>query len=442
MSTRLIVCVVMILMLDAMPAHAQRTLVHCGTLIDPGVSATPMPQRTLIVEGRRLAAVEEGFTTPRAGDQVVDLRQAYCMPGLIDSHTHLSGQFRRGGYIDRFMLTPADMALRATQHARVTLMAGFTTVRDVGGWEGVDLALKRAVQRGDIVGPRMFVAGGGLSITGGHGDGTGGFREDIVGVPTEADGIVDGVESAMRATRIVIKRGGDHIKITATGGVLSIADDGSAPQFTEEEIRTIVETAEDHGRKVAAHAHGDEGMQRAIRAGVASIEHGTYMSDETMTMMKEHGVYLVPTIIAGKSVADSAKIAGYYMPAVTEKALEIGPIMQGTFGKAYRAGVPIAFGTDAGVFRHGQNAKEFGYMVEAGMPPVEALRNATYNAADLLGQLDNLGTLEAGKLADIVAVPRNPLNDIAVMEEVSFVMKNGIVYKMDGAPMVIVTPSR
>ncbi len=239
---------------------------------------TPRAQRTIIVEGRRVAAVEEGFTTPGADDHVVDLRQAYCMPGLIDSHTHLTGQSRKGGYIDYFMLTPADRALKATRYAHITLMAGFTTVRDVGSSDGVDVALKRAIERGDVVGPRMFVAATGLSITGGHGDGTGGFREDIVGVPDEADGIVDGVESAMRATRIAIKRGGDHIKITATGGVLSIADDGSAPQFTGDEIRTIVEMAKDHHRKVAAHAHGDEGMQRAIRAGVASIEHGTYLT--------------------------------------------------------------------------------------------------------------------------------------------------------------------
>lgn len=442
MHHRLIVCLLASLALGAWPAQAQRTVVHCGTLIDPGVSSTPMAQRTIIVEGGRVAAVEEGFTTPDAADHVVDLRAAYCMPGLIDSHTHLTGQSRKGGYIDYFILTPADRALMATRYAHTTLMAGFTTVRDVGSSDGVDVALKRAIERGDVVGPRMFVAATSLSITGGHGDGTGGLREDIVGVPDEADGIVDGVESALRATRIAIKRGADHIKITATGGVLSIADDGSAPQFTEEEIRAIVETARDHDRKVAAHAHGDEGMQRAIRAGVSSIEHGTYMSAETMAMMKERGVYLVPTIIAGKSVADSARIPGYYVPAVVEKALEIGPIIQGTFGKAYQAGVPIAFGTDAGVFRHGRNAKEFSYMVEAGMPPMDALRAATYNAADLLGRLDQLGTLEPGKAADLVAVPRNPLDDIAVMEQVSFVMKAGTIYKMDGAPMVIVPASR
>lgn len=415
---------------------ASRTLLHCGTLIDPGVTMTPLTQRTIVVEGQRVTAVEEGYVTPDANDQAVDLRNAYCMPGLIDMHTHLTGQSRKGGYIDRFRMTPTDQALKATTYARTTLLAGFTSVRNVGSNEDIGLALKRAIQRGDIIGPRMFVAGKSLAVTGGHADATNGYREDIMGVPDEAEGIVDGIESAIRATRIAIKRGADLIKITATGGVLSIASDGSGAHFKEEEIRAIVETAHDHGRKVTAHAHGDEGMKRAIRAGIASIEHGTYMSDETMEMMKEHGVYLVPTITAGKSVADSARIEGYYVPVVTQKALEVGPIIQGTFAKAYQKGVPIAFGTDAGVFRHGRNWNEFVYMVEAGMPPIETIRTATYNAADLLGQLDNLGTIESGKLADIVAVPRNPLDDISVMKDVSFVMKGGMVYKMNGAPLV------
>ena len=439
---RLILFILAGWLLGVMPAQAQRTVVHCGTLIDPGVSTTPMAQRTVIVEGQRVVAVEEGFATPGADDHVVDLRQAYCMPGLMDMHVHLSGESRKDGYIDRFRLPAPMQALKASQYTRMTLLAGFTTVRDVGSGEGISSALKQAIARGWVAGPRMFIAGGALSISGGHGDGTNGFREDIVGVPDEADGIVDGVPSAIRATRIAIKRGSDLIKITATGGVLSLQGDGTGVHFKEEEIRAIVETARDHGRKVTAHAHGDEGMQRAVRAGVASIEHGTYMSEATMAMMKERGTYLVATITAGKSVADSALIAGYYAPVVVKKALEVGPVIQGTFGKAYQAGVPIAFGTDAGVFKHGRNWKEFVYMVEAGMPPVEAIRSATYNAADLLGQLDNLGTLEPGKLADLVAVPRNPLDDIGVMGEVSFVMKDGQVYKMDGAPMVIVPPSR
>lgn len=415
----------------ATPLLAQRTLIHCGTLLDPGVSMEPMTERTLIIEGERIVAVEEGYTRPRGSDTVIDLSDHYVMPGLMDMHTHLSGESRKGGYIDRFMLTPVDQALKATQYAKTTLMSGFTTVRDVGGREGIDLALKRAIQRGDIVGPRMFVAGGSLAITGGHGDPTNGFREDIMGVPTEAQGVVDGVPSAIKAARLAIKRGADHVKITATAGVLSIAADGSAPQFSSEEIEAIVSTARDLGKKVAAHAHGDEGMQRAIQAGVASIEHGTYMSAETMEMMKAYGVYLVPTIVAGKSVADSAKVPGYYVAPVVAKALAIGPLIQDTFGRAYAAGVPIAFGTDAGVFRHGRNAKEFVYMVEAGMPPMEALHSATVNAADLINQTEHLGSLEPGKFADVIAVSANPLDDMSVLQNVSFVMKGGAVYKHD-----------
>lgn len=436
-SRRLAFLILGILLLaGAGEAWAQRTLLQCGTLLDPGVEMTPMNERTVIVDGQRVVAVRDGFVSPSDGDRVIDLRDVYCMPGLIDAHTHITSQFRKGGYIDQFVLTPADRALKATRYAEKTLMAGFTTIRDVGAEEGVDFALRDAAKRGDIVGPRMFVAGQVLSITGGHGDPTGGYREDIVGVPDETDGVVDGVASAIRGTRIAIKRGADHIKITATGGVLSIADDGSAPQFTEDEIRAIVKTARDHGLKVAAHAHGDEGMKRAIRAGVASIEHGTYMSAETMTMMKENGVYLVPTIIAGRSVADSARIEGYFVPSVKEKALEVGPVIQETFAEAYEAGVPIAFGTDAGVYAHGRNAKEFQYMVEAGMPAIEALYAATYSAADLLGQLDQIGTLESGKFADVVAVPRNPLDDITILQNVSFVMKAGQVYKIEGEPTV------
>ncbi len=424
----------MILGVQAQPTPG-RLLVHCGTVIDPGVSPEPMPARTLVVRGERIEAVTPGFVRPQPGDQVVDLRQAYCLPGLIDMHTHLSMESRKGGYLDRFRMSPALQALRATVYARRTLMAGFTTVRDVGGNEGIDLALRDAINQGWIVGPRMFVAGKSLAIMGGHADPTNGFREDILGIPTEAEGVVDGVASARRGVRLAIKRGADVIKITATGGVLSIARDGSSPQFFEDEIRAIVEVARDFGLKVAAHAHGDEGMQRAIRAGVASIEHGTFMSDQTMQMMKEYGVYMVPTITAGRSVADSAKIPGYYVPVVAEKAQRIGPVIQETFARAYRAGVPIAFGTDAGVFRHGRNALEFVYMVEAGMPPLEAIKAATYNAADLLGQLDNLGTLEPGKWADVIAVERNPLEDISALQEVAFVMKAGVIYKQNGQPV-------
>jgi imidazolonepropionase-like amidohydrolase len=418
----------------AAPAQAQRTLLHCGTLIDPAVNDGPVAERTVVVEGAQVTAVEEGYAAAQDGDQVVNLRQAYCMPGLIDMHTHLSGEFEKGNYIDPFRRSPADRALEASTYTRATLMAGFTTVRDVGGDEGIDIALRNAINRGDIVGPRMFVAGNALAVSGGHGDPTTGYREDVVGPGTVHEGVVNGVAEAIEGTRRAIKRGADHIKITATGGVLSLNADGTRPHFKEEEIRAIVETASDHGLKVAAHAHGDEGMQRAVRAGISSIEHGTYLSDETMQMMIDRGTYLVATITAGKSVADSARIEGYYAPAVVEKALEVGPIIQETFARAYEMGVPIAFGTDAGVFRHGRNAKEFEYMVEAGMPPLEAIYAATYSAADLLGRLDELGTLEAGKYADVVAVPDNPLDDIRALHDISFVMKAGTIYKQDGTP--------
>jgi imidazolonepropionase-like amidohydrolase len=424
---------VLLLLLCLSSAFAQeRTHVQCGTLIDPGVSTEVLSERTITVANGQVVRIEEGFT--EGTGRVVDLRSSYCLPGLIDLHTHLSNEFEQGGYIERFRLMPTDMALQAARYAYVTLMAGFTTVRDVGGSEGVDLALRDAINRGDMAGPRMFVAGQSLAVTGGHADPTTGYREDVVGNAGVEHGVANGDAAAREATRLAIKRGADHIKITATGGVLSLNADGTRPHFQEDEIETIVRTAADHGLKVAAHAHGDEGMQRAIRAGVASIEHGTYMSDETMQLMIDNGVYLVPTITAGKSVADSSRIEGYYIPSVVEKALEVGPEIQEMFARAYERGVPIGFGTDAGVFRHGRNAVEFEYMVEAGMPPMEALYAATVSAADLLDQSDRLGTLEAGKVADIIAVPRDPLADVSALSDVTFVMKEGTIYKQDGQP--------
>lgn len=410
------------------PARAQRTLVHAGTLID-GISDKTQNNITLIVEKGRIIAIEKGFTAAKTNDKIIDLKNKFVLPGLMDMHTHLSGQTEKAGYLKRFQLYPPEQALAATQYLKNTLMAGFTTVRDLGGGEGVDLALRNAVNRGDIIGPRMLVAGKSLAVMGGHADPTNGFREDILGLPGIEEGVINGVESARTATLLAIKRGADWVKITATAGVLSLSGNAQNPQFTEEEIRAIVNTAADFGRKVAAHAHGAEGAKRAIRAGVASIEHGTFMDDETMALMKQNGVYWVPTITAGKSVADSAKIPEYYSPIVVPKALSIGPMIQETFRRAYKAGVPIAFGTDAGVFRHGRNAMEFQYMVEAGMPPMAAIKSATYHTAKLLGKLDELGTLEAGKIADIIAVAVDPLQDIKALQNVAFVMKDGVIYK-------------
>ena len=406
---------------------AQKTYIWCGTLID-GLSDQPKKNMTIVIERNKITAVEAGFSVPGQADKAIDLKNKTVTPGWIDMHVHLEQETRKGAVADKFIENPADVAFESVNYAKVTLMAGFTTVRDLGG-TGVNIALRNAVNKGLIIGPRIYTAGKSIATTGGHADPTNGYRKDLMGDPGPREGVINGPEEAYHAVRQRYKDGADLIKITATGGVLSQAKDGANAQFTEEEVKAIVTAARDYGFKVAAHAHGAEGIKRAIRGGVSSIEHGTFMDDEAMQLMKQYGTYLVPTIIAGKSTADSAKIPGYYSEIVTPKALVIGPRIQATFAKAYKAGVKIAFGTDAGVYKHGMNWKEFGYMIEAGMPPMEAIKAATINAADLLGEKDRLGSIEAGKLADIVAVDGDPLKDAGVFEKVIFVMKDGIVYK-------------
>jgi imidazolonepropionase-like amidohydrolase len=408
----------------------QRTYIHAGTLID-GRSAAPRSRVTVIVEGDRIAAVEDGFRSPARGASLVDLSRSVVMPGLIDMHVHLEGETSPDRYLETFTLNPEDRAFRATLYARRTLEAGFTTVRDLGG-TGVNTALRNAIEAGLVVGPRVVSVGTSLAVTGGHADPTNGFRRDLMGAPGPDEGVVDGVAAAAHAVRHQVKQGADWIKITATGGVLSVAREGQRPQFSEEEIRTVVGTAADWGVGVAAYAHGDEGMQRAVLAGVRTIEHGTLMSDETMRLMVQHGTYYVPTITAGKEVEALARIDGYYPAVVVPKALELGPQIQDTFGRAWRAGVPIAFGTDAGVFKHGENAREFVYMVETGYPPMDAIRSATSVNARVLGMEDLIGAIAPGLLADIIAVDADPLRDIAALRDVRFVMKGGVVYKLDG----------
>jgi imidazolonepropionase-like amidohydrolase len=346
----------------------------------------------------------------------------------MDMHVHLETETKRNATAERLLTEPQDIAFKAVNYARITLMAGFTTVRDLGG-SRVNISLRNAVNNGTAIGPRIYTAGKSIATTGGHADPTNGLKREFGGDPGPMEGVVNGVDDCRKAVRQRYKDGSDLIKITATGGVLSQAKDGSGAQFTEEEIRAIVETAKDYGFKVAAHAHGAEGMKRAIRAGVASIEHGTFMDDEAIELFKKFGTYLVPTIIAGKATADSAKIPGYYSDIVTPKALATGPKIQATFTKAYKAGVKIAFGTDAGVYMHGKNYLEFKYMTEGGMPAMEAIKSATISAATLLGVENILGTIEAGKLADIIAVDGDPLKDILVMGKVVFVMKDGKIYK-------------
>jgi len=411
------------------PASAQQTLIHCGTLID-GIQNQPLSQVTIVVKANRILRVDRGYTAPASGDKVIDLKSKTVMPGLMDMHVHLEGETSKGGAINRFVQNPADLALEAAKHARTTLLAGFTTVRDLGG-TGANIALRNAVNRGYVPGPRIFTSGKTIATTGGHGDPTNGYRRDLMGDPGPDQGVANGPDECRKAVRQRYKEGADLIKITATGGVLSLAKDASGPQFTDQELKAIIETAKDYGFAVAAHAHGAEGMKRAVWAGVTSIEHGTYMDDETIALCKKNGTFYVPTILAGRTVADSAKVSGYYAPVVVPKALAVGPQIQGTFAKAYKAGVKIAFGTDSGVSLHGKNALEFEFMVEAGMPPLEAIRSATLVAAQLVGMQDQLGSIENGKLADIVAVNGNPLQDIKVMHTVAFVMKDGVVYKSE-----------
>ena len=406
---------------------AQRKLIYCGTLID-GVNNLAMTEMTIVVEKNKIVAVQKGFVPSQPADEVIDLKTKTVLPGLIDLHVHIENETSRDAAAKRMGMNTADVAFEAQAHAKTTLMAGFTTVRDMGG-TGVNISLRNAINKGMVVGPRIFTAGKTIATTGGHGDPTNGWRNDITFPENFDDGVVNGVDEARRAVRQRYKDGSDCIKITATGGVLSIAKSGKAPQFFQDEVDAIVQTANDYGFHVAAHAHGAEGMKRAIKAGVRTIEHGTLMDDECIRLFKEKGTYYVPTIIAGKSAADSAKIPGYYHPLVVPKALEIGGQIQTTFAKAYKAGVKVAFGTDAGVYKHGLNAKEFQYMTEGGMPMMEALKCATMVAAEVLDMKDQIGSLEAGKLADIIATDANPLSDVKTLMNVVFVMKEGVVYK-------------
>ena len=418
---------VIVLSLFVLMAKAQKTFIWCGTLID-GVSNQAMKDKTIIIEKNIIIEVRDGYATGATGDKVIDLKTKTVMPGLMDMHVHLESETKKGGYADRFTLNPEDVAFQAAKYAETTLMSGFTTVRDLGG-SGVNISFRNAVNKGLTIGPRIYTAGKAIATTGGHADPTNGYRKDMMGDPGPDKGVVNGVEDCRKAVRQRYKEGADLIKITATGGVLSLAKNGSNPQFTEEEIRAVVETAKDYGFTVAAHAHGAEGIKRAVRAGVTSIEHGTYMDDEGMQLMKQHGTWYVPIIIAGKSVVDSAKIPGYFADVVVPKALAVGPLIQATFGRAYKAGVKIAFGTDAGVYQHGQNYLEFVYMNEAGMPPMEAIKAATVSADTLLGVEDKLGSIQKNKLADVIAIDGDPLKDMHVMKNVVFVMKDGKVYK-------------
>lgn len=414
------------LLAAALPA--QTTYLHCGRLLTMNGDA-PVEQATLVVEKGWITRIEKGYAKAPEGVVTVDLTSKTVMPGLIDCHVHFELEQSRQSYSEKYTLNPADIAFRATGYARKTLLAGFTTVRDLGG-TGVNLALRNAINKGLVDGPHMLCAGSMISITGGHGDPTNGAREDLFDPPLPAQGVADGPDECRKAVREQVQRGADCIKVAATGGVLSLARDGKLPHYADDELQTIVRTARDLGVDVAAHAHGDEGIRRAANAGVRSVEHGTFMSDETINAMIKNGTWYVPTLTAGWAVSDSAQYAkGFFPDMVRDKALGIGPKIEETVGRAYRKGVRIAFGTDAGVFPHGLNALEFGFLSRAGMPNEAILKSATINAAEMLRIQDTAGSLTSGKRADIIAVDGDPLKDIGAMQKVQWVMKSGVVYK-------------
>ncbi|GMN11604.1 amidohydrolase family protein [Croceitalea sp. MTPC9] len=405
---------------------SQKAYLQCGSVVDVA-SGKILLQKTIVVSGNTIQAIENGFVSGTANDEIIDLKDKTVLPGFIDMHVHMESEFNPQVYIKRFTNNDADVAFESAVNAKKTLLAGFTTVRDLGG-SGVNISLRNAINKGLVEGPRIFTSGKALATTGGHADPTNGMKTDLMGDPGPKDGVVNSPADGKKAVRQRYKNGADIIKITATGGVLSVAKSGHNPQFTLEEIQAITSTAKNYGMSVAAHAHGDEGMKLAIIGGVSTIEHGSFMSEETMELMKKNNCFLIPTISAGKQVAEKAKQPGFFPPVVARKALEIGPIHQETMAKAYKNGVPMGFGTDAGVFPHGKNAIEFGYLLEAGIPLKESLKAATIINAKLLG-MDNLGQLKEGFLADIIAVNEDPFKNVNTLENVVFVMKEGKVYK-------------
>ncbi|BAO55078.1 metal-dependent hydrolase family protein [Nonlabens marinus] len=424
---KLFVLSLVILMSFLTYAQETTTFIHAGHLLDASTGKW-MDEVTIKVNGSEITDVSKGYTTIPQDVKYFDLKNQWVLPGLTDMHVHMETEYNPQAYISKFVDDPADVAYNSVAFAETTLMKGFTTVRDLGG-SGINISLRDAINKGKLIGPRIFTAGKSIATTGGHADPTNGGNAAFMGDPGPREGVANGTDEAREAVRHRYKNGADCIKITATGGVLSVAKNGSNPQFTLEEIKAITSTAADYGFHVAAHAHGDEGMRRAVEGGVKTIEHGTYMSESTMDLMKKMNCYLVPTITAGKEVALKAEEEGFYPDIVVPKAREVGPQIQGTFARAYKRGVPIVFGTDAGVFKHGKNAMEFGYMVEAGMPAMEAIQSATITPAKILQMEGQIGQIKKGFFADIIAVSENPEKNVKALESVNFVMKDGKVYK-------------
>lgn len=418
----------LIILLLTISVTGQDTYLHCGKVIDTK-NGTILTEKTIIISGNKIVSIENGYVNGKTSeDKIIDLKSKTVMPGLIDMHVHLEGETSPTRYLETFTKNEADVAFTSAEIAKRTLMAGFTTVRDLGG-SGVNVSLRDATASGKVPGPRIFTAEKAIGTTGGHADPTNGMRKDLMGDPGPDEGVINSPEDARKAVRQRYKNGADLIKITATGGVLSVAKNGANAQFTQEEVNEIVKTAKEYGMNVAAHAHGKEGMKRAVLAGVQTIEHGSFMDKEVATLMKQNNCYMVPTLSAGRYVEEKAKIPNYYPDVIIPKITSTMAILDKTIKMVISEGVPIAFGTDAGVFPHGDNAKEFRYMVDAGWSPMFSLQSATVTNAKLLDMENQLGQIKAGFIADIIAIDEDPTKNISTMEHVIFVMKEGKVYK-------------
>jgi len=431
------------LMASVVSAHAQQTPVATGVSTQPNTTfveagrllADPsngvvQRDKTLVIRGNQVVEVRDGFVGDASQGKVVDLRQAFVLPGLIDSHVHLTSQQNPNARLEEVTLSDADQAMVGARYARRTLMAGFTTVADLGASNQAIFALRNAVRNGDVPGPRIIAAGSSVSIHGGHGD-INGYREDVMHL-LSSESICSGPEDCMRAVRTQVRAGADIIKITATGGVLSNTAAGLNQQFSDDELSAIVGSAHRMGRQVTAHAHGVDGINAFLRAGGDSIEHGTYLDDQSIRLFKSNGTWLIPTLLAGDFVARIASGPdNFFTSAQTAKALEAGPKMLNMARRAHEGGVKIAFGTDSGVSAHGDNAQEFALLVRAGLSPLEAIQAATVGAAEHLRIANEAGKIAVGMPADIVAVSGDPLTDVTELERMKFVMKSGVVYRAD-----------
>lgn len=431
------------LMASAMSAHAQQTptgvgvssqptttFVEAGRLLADPSNGVVQRDKTLVIRGNQVVDVRDGFVGDASQGKVLDLRRAFVLPGLIDSHVHLTSQQNPNGRLEQVTLSDADRAMVGARYARRTLMAGFTTVADLGAGNEAIFALRNAVRNGDVPGPRIIAAGSSVSIHGGHGD-INGYRDDVMHL-LSSESICSGPEDCMRAVRTQVRAGADIIKITATGGVLSNTAAGLNQQFSDPELAAIVDSAHRMGRQVTAHAHGVDGINAFLRAGGDSIEHGTYLDDQSIRLFKSNGAWLIPTLLAGDFVARIASGPdNFFTPAQTAKALEAGPKMLDMARRAHEGGVKIAFGTDSGVSAHGDNAQEFALLVRAGLTPLEAIQAATVGAAEHLRIANEAGKIAVGMPADIVAVSGDPLTDVTELERMKFVMKSGVVYRAD-----------